>query len=155
MKPQMKMTRAQAFARLGLTQTATRDDIQRAYRRLARKEHPDQGGSHERFAALAQAMRIASGAEKGADEAQSIVYLNGIKDTKGAMPQTMASGVEGYVSGITMASNALMDMGRGAINGSVDQVAAASGKLADGLEKGYEGIEKITRLWGQMKRGGR
>jgi len=39
------MTRAEAFAVLGLADGATEDEIQAAYRRLMRAAHPDQGGS--------------------------------------------------------------------------------------------------------------
>jgi DnaJ-domain-containing protein 1 len=39
------MTAAEAHALLGVGPTATRDEIQAAYRRLMTRAHPDQGGS--------------------------------------------------------------------------------------------------------------
>ena len=44
---------------LGLPQSATKADIKRAYKRLARKAHPDGGGSHEAFLKLNQAYESA------------------------------------------------------------------------------------------------
>ena len=34
---------------LGITKTATQDEIKQAYRRLASKHHPDTGGSKEQL----------------------------------------------------------------------------------------------------------
>lgn len=44
-----------SLAALGLRAGATKADIKRAYKRLARKAHPDGGGSHEAFMKLNQA----------------------------------------------------------------------------------------------------
>lgn len=44
---------------LGLPQSATKGDIKRAYKRLARKAHPDGGGSHEAFLKLQKAYEAA------------------------------------------------------------------------------------------------
>lgn len=50
---------------LGVTQTATQDEIKRAYRRLAHKYHPDKdGGDEERFKEIAEAYQILSDQEK-------------------------------------------------------------------------------------------
>ena len=43
------------LAALGLPSSATKADIKRAYKRLARKAHPDGGGSHEAFLKLNEA----------------------------------------------------------------------------------------------------
>lgn len=40
-----RMDRAEAYAILGLSASASRDEIQAAYRRLIQRLHPDQGGS--------------------------------------------------------------------------------------------------------------
>ncbi len=43
---------------LGVEPTASKDEIQKAYRQRAKSEHPDAGGSAERFGALTKAHRI-------------------------------------------------------------------------------------------------
>jgi hypothetical protein len=42
-------TRPDPYAVLGVPRDALEDEIRAAYRRLVRSEHPDKGGSHERF----------------------------------------------------------------------------------------------------------
>ena len=44
---------------LGLTPTATLTDVEEAFRRLAKIEHPDVGGTHERMARLTAAREVA------------------------------------------------------------------------------------------------
>lgn len=46
---------------LGISQDATAEDIEAAYRRLARQCHPDAGGSHEAFLRLTAAYHQARG----------------------------------------------------------------------------------------------
>lgn len=43
------------FATLGVSPGASRDDLTRAFRRLARITHPDKGGDPERFKAVTEA----------------------------------------------------------------------------------------------------
>ena len=40
------------YATLGVAKTATPDEIKQAFRRLASKNHPDKGGSTEKFQAI-------------------------------------------------------------------------------------------------------
>lgn len=45
---------------LGVSPTATADEIKRAYRRLASQHHPDKGGDTQKFQAVEEAYRILS-----------------------------------------------------------------------------------------------
>jgi molecular chaperone DnaJ len=49
---------------LGVSRTATPDEIKKAFRKLARKHHPDAGGSEERFKEINEAYEVLSDAEK-------------------------------------------------------------------------------------------
>jgi curved DNA-binding protein CbpA len=51
---------------LGVEPDASPEEIRRAYRRKAKQEHPDAGGSAEKFGALVKAHRVLSDAEKRA-----------------------------------------------------------------------------------------
>lgn len=46
------------YARLGVDRAATDKDLAAAYRRAARRHHPDHGGSPEAFAAIEEAYRV-------------------------------------------------------------------------------------------------
>ncbi|MBN1192320.1 MAG: molecular chaperone DnaJ [Coriobacteriia bacterium] len=49
---------------LGVPRTATADEIKKAYRKAARKHHPDAGGSEERFKEINEAYEVLSDDEK-------------------------------------------------------------------------------------------
>jgi len=49
---------------LGVSKSASSDEIKRAYRRLASKHHPDKGGDTEKFQQIEAAYRTLSDAEK-------------------------------------------------------------------------------------------
>ncbi|MBD8044177.1 DnaJ domain-containing protein [Arthrobacter sp. Sa2BUA2] len=51
---------------LGVTPSATADEIRSAYRRAARQTHPDHGGSSERFHQVSEAYQVLSNAEQRA-----------------------------------------------------------------------------------------
>jgi DnaJ-like protein len=55
-----RMTRQEALRVLGLDESATRDDVQREYRRLMRKIHPDLGGSSYLAAKINEAKDVLS-----------------------------------------------------------------------------------------------
>ncbi|MCC7168460.1 MAG: DnaJ domain-containing protein [Rhodospirillales bacterium] len=55
------MTREEAYATLGLSPGASREDIQSAYKKLMQKVHPDMGGSDALAARLNQARDILLG----------------------------------------------------------------------------------------------
>jgi curved DNA-binding protein len=52
---------------LGVSRTATADEIKRAYRRLASQHHPDKGGDTEKFQEIEAAYRTLSDADKRAE----------------------------------------------------------------------------------------
>ncbi len=54
------------YERLGVSKTATPDEIKKAYRKLALSKHPDRGGDKEEFQAIQQAHEVLMDAEKRA-----------------------------------------------------------------------------------------
>lgn len=59
---------------LGVSRTAKTDEIKKAFRKLARKHHPDAGGSEEKFKELNEAYEVLSDAEKRAQYDQLGAY---------------------------------------------------------------------------------
>ncbi len=62
---------------LGVKKDASEDDIKRAFRRLARKHHPDAGGSEEKFKEINGAYEVLSDAEKRKQYDQYGQYFGG------------------------------------------------------------------------------
>jgi molecular chaperone DnaJ len=62
---------------LGVPKSATADEIKKAYRRLARKHHPDAGGSEEKFKEIGEAYEVLSDTEKRAQYDQFGAYFGG------------------------------------------------------------------------------
>ena len=52
------------YERLGLSKGASSQEIRKAYLNLSRTEHPDKGGSEEKFKKLQEAYEILSDDEK-------------------------------------------------------------------------------------------
>lgn len=52
------------YSILGLKRNATQDDIKKAYRKLAMKNHPDRGGDSNQFAKISEAYEILSDPQK-------------------------------------------------------------------------------------------
>ena len=51
---------------LGVSKSASADEIKRAYRKLALKHHPDRGGDHDEFTKLNEAYQVLSDPQKRA-----------------------------------------------------------------------------------------
>ncbi len=62
---------------LGVKKDASTDDIKKAFRRLARKHHPDAGGSEERFKDINEAYEVLSDPEKRKQYDQFGQYFSG------------------------------------------------------------------------------
>ena len=62
---------------LGVKKDASAEEIKKAFRRLARKHHPDAGGSEEKFKELNEAYEVLSDAEKRAQYDQYGQYFSG------------------------------------------------------------------------------
>jgi hypothetical protein len=60
-RPEGGMTRAAAFAELGLGEGASDAQIHAAWRAMMKKHHPDHGGSHARAARINQAKAVLEG----------------------------------------------------------------------------------------------
>ena len=69
---------------LGVPKTATADDIKKAFRKLARKHHPDAGGSEERFKEINEAYEILSDDEKRKQYDEYGRYFGGTMPPGGA-----------------------------------------------------------------------
>ncbi|MDR0607238.1 MAG: DnaJ domain-containing protein [Candidatus Peribacteria bacterium] len=52
------------YAILGVSETATTDEIKKAFRKLAVKHHPDKGGSKEKFQEINEAHAVLSDEKK-------------------------------------------------------------------------------------------
>jgi len=62
---------------LGVPKTATADEIKKAFRKQARKHHPDAGGSEDRFKEINEAYEVLSDDEKRAQYDQYGRYFGG------------------------------------------------------------------------------
>lgn len=62
---------------LGVKKDASADEIKKAFRRLARKHHPDAGGSEEKFKEINEAYEVLSDAEKRKQYDQYGQYFSG------------------------------------------------------------------------------
>lgn len=71
------MATANYYETLGVKKDATADEIKKAFRRLARKHHPDAGGDEERFKDINEAYEVLSDPEKRSQYDQYGQYFGG------------------------------------------------------------------------------
>lgn len=79
------------YAILGLPRSATHDQVRKAYRRLAKKQHPDAGGSAAQFKALQLAHTVLTNEERRAkyDETGQIDF-NSIEQERAQFLELLA-----------------------------------------------------------------
>ena len=68
---------ANYYDTLGIKKDASADDIKKAFRKLARKHHPDAGGDEEKFKEINEAYEVLSNDEKRAEYDQYGQYFGG------------------------------------------------------------------------------
>lgn len=105
---------------LGVARTATLEEIKRAYRKAARKTHPDQGGDPERFREVQTAFDILS------DEERRRAYDE--SGDAGAAEQGLTR-IEVTLMGIIAAA-----IGSGRVGPGTNLVAYLKGGILDGVE---------------------
>ena len=62
--PRKEVDNSKYYDLLGVSKTATYDEIRKAFRKLALKEHPDRGGNKEKFQEINTAYEVLSDKEK-------------------------------------------------------------------------------------------
>ena len=62
--PRKPVDNSKYYELLGVEKTATYDEIRKAFRKAALKNHPDRGGDKEKFQELNQAYEVLSDKEK-------------------------------------------------------------------------------------------
>jgi len=120
---------------LGVPRTATADEIKKAFRKQARKHHPDAGGSEARFKELNEAYEVLSDEEKRKQYDQFGRYFGG-----NVPPGAGGAGPgDGFPGGYTYTST--VDMGDlGDLFGSIFGGGAAAG-VGGGRRSAHRGTD--------------
>jgi molecular chaperone DnaJ len=87
---------ANYYDTLGVKKTATADEIKKAFRKLARKHHPDAGGDEEKFKEINEAYETLSDKDKRAEYDQYGQYFGGGQAPPGYRPGAGAPGGGGF-----------------------------------------------------------
>lgn len=98
------------YETLGVPKTATADEIKKAYRRLARKHHPDAGGSEDSFKEIGEAYEVLSDPEKRTQYDQFGAYFGGNVPPGGA-PGGWPGGAGGPGGGFSYTNVDMGDLG--------------------------------------------
>ena len=72
------------YAALGVTKTATADEIKRAFRKLASQHHPDKGGDTQKFQAIQEAYATLGDEQKRAEYDNPRPQFSGFSGFQGA-----------------------------------------------------------------------
>lgn len=94
------------YTTLGAGREAPREEIERRYKRLARRHHPDRGGDEERMKALNEAWRVLGDAEARRDydarRARRLPRESYRAHTPASSPAAQADAVYGRVAGAAL-----------------------------------------------------
>jgi len=97
---------------LGVKKDASSDEIKKAFRRLARKHHPDAGGSEERFKEINEAYEVLSDEEKRSQYDQYGQYFaGGVPPGAGGAGGAWPGAAGGPGAGFTYTNVDLGDLG--------------------------------------------
>jgi len=116
---------------LGVKKSATADEIKKAFRRLARKHHPDAGGSEEKFKEINEAYEVLSDTQKRAQYDQYGQYFGGGAPPGGAAGWPPGGG-GGFGGGWTTANVDIGDL-FGDLFGAAGQQRGASARRGHDL----------------------
>ncbi len=110
------------YKTLGVSRTASTDEIKKAYRKLARKHHPDAGGDEEKFKEIGEAYEVLS------DEKKRALYDQYGTANENHIPQG------GWGGGTTINMEDIFGSGFAGAGGSGSGFSSFSGSWSDILE---------------------